>query len=94
MCVASHHGTIVLYHAPVLGRDTVHGDYGCFTVGIPGRDHRVLVPTMCVFSLHPPLGLASVPGVLHLLWLCSLAVWEIRSVGVGGDLAPRSVLSV
>ena len=46
------------------------------------------------YSLHPPHGLASVVGLLHLLWLRSLAVWEIRVVGVGGDLAPRSVLSV
>ena len=60
MCVASHHGTIVLYHAPVLCCGTFHTDYGCFTGGIPGQGHCApwflpCVSTGCI----SPLGLCT-----------------------------------
>ena len=60
MCVASHHGTIVLYHAPVHCCGTFHTDYGCFTGGTPGQGHCApwflpCVSTGCI----SPLGLCS-----------------------------------
>ena len=95
LCVASHHGTIVLYHAPVLCCGTVHRDYGCFTDGSPGQDHRA---SWCLLRVSQ-LASATRPCfciwgiVLHLLWLCSLAVWEIRWLASVGTwlLAPCSL---